>query len=281
MFSTLRNRFGIPGVISVIALVFAMIGGAYAASNNGSDNGATASAKKKAPKGPKGAKGATGPTGPAGPAGPAGAKGDAGANGSNGAAGATGTTGVDGKSITTAAAVPSECPVVGGVKVEVEGVPSSKKAICNGKEGSPWTAGGTLPPGETLTGAWSAIAPRETIVNFETEKSTLTADGVTVQAPISFPIPLATATEATYVGKASSAPGCPGIVSGVPTADPGNLCVYTSFQAPAKPDPAVLIIQPIGLLLGASTSGAILQYTCESSTCTLLGSWAVTAPTEA
>ena len=32
MFSTLRTRFGIPGVISVIALVFAMFGGAYAAS---------------------------------------------------------------------------------------------------------------------------------------------------------------------------------------------------------------------------------------------------------
>ena len=31
MFSLLRNRFGIPGVISVVVLVFAMSGGAFAA----------------------------------------------------------------------------------------------------------------------------------------------------------------------------------------------------------------------------------------------------------
>ena len=91
MFSTLRTRFGIPGVISVIALVFAMFGGAYAASSSSGGGKATASAKaKKGPRGPKGPKGATGP------AGPAGAKGDAGANGSNGTAGATGATGAAG-----------------------------------------------------------------------------------------------------------------------------------------------------------------------------------------
>jgi hypothetical protein len=94
MFSTLRTRFGIPGVISVIALVFAMFGGAYAASNSSNAGKATASAKaKKGPRGPKGATGPAGPAGAQGPAGPAGAKGDAGANGSNGAAGATGPEG--------------------------------------------------------------------------------------------------------------------------------------------------------------------------------------------
>jgi hypothetical protein len=51
MFSTLRNRFGIPGVISVIALVFAMLGGAYAANNSSGGGKATASAKVK--KGPR------------------------------------------------------------------------------------------------------------------------------------------------------------------------------------------------------------------------------------
>jgi hypothetical protein len=121
MFSTLRTRFGIPGVISVIALVFAMFGGAYAASNSSNNGKATASAKAK--KGPRGPKGATGPAGPAGAQGPAGAKGDAGANGSNGAAGATGPTGAKG---------------------------------ATGAEGSPWTAGGTLPAGKTETGTWVA-----------------------------------------------------------------------------------------------------------------------------
>jgi len=53
MLSPLRNRFGIPGVISVIALVFAMFGGAYAASNSGdgptASGKATASAKRGKP----------------------------------------------------------------------------------------------------------------------------------------------------------------------------------------------------------------------------------------
>ena len=99
MFSLLRNRFGIPGIISVIALVFAMAGGAFAAGNlksNGSD--ATASAKGK-----QGPRGKTGKTGPAGPQGPAGPKGDTGATGATGSAGtagvvgATGATGAAGK----------------------------------------------------------------------------------------------------------------------------------------------------------------------------------------
>ena len=42
MLSPLRNRFGIPGVISVIALVFAMFGGAYAATNSNDGGKATA-----------------------------------------------------------------------------------------------------------------------------------------------------------------------------------------------------------------------------------------------
>src|SRR5260221_553574 len=79
MFSPLSNRFGIPGVISVIALVFAMLGGAYAASSN--SGGGKASASAKAKKGPRGPKGATGPAGPAGPPGPASAQREAGPDG--------------------------------------------------------------------------------------------------------------------------------------------------------------------------------------------------------
>src|SRR5438128_9675848 len=148
MFSTLRTRFGIPGVISVIALVFAMFGGAYAASNSASGGKATASAKAK--KGPRGPKGATGPAGPQGPAGLQGPKGDSGAPGSNGAPGAAG------KSVVIGNAAPG-CDF-GGKSVEVEGNAASKKEICNGEEGpagSPWTLEGTLPSGSTETGAYS------------------------------------------------------------------------------------------------------------------------------
>jgi hypothetical protein len=97
MLSPLRNRFGIPGVISVIALVFAMFGGAYAATNNGGK--ATASAKGK--PGPRGRTGKPGPTGPAGPAGsqgPAGPAGAAGKNGENGKPGPAGPQGIPGPS---------------------------------------------------------------------------------------------------------------------------------------------------------------------------------------
>jgi hypothetical protein len=110
-----REPFGKAGLtVAILALVFAMVGGAYAAGK------LTSKQKKEVEKIAKKFQG----TGPAGAAGPAGAKGDNGSNGSNG------DTGPQGK----------------------EG-PQGKQGI-QGKEGSPWTASGTLPPGETETGYW-------------------------------------------------------------------------------------------------------------------------------
>jgi hypothetical protein len=99
MFSFTRRslRPSPAGVIAVIALVFAMAGGAFAASG-GSNGFATASAKKavKGPPGPRGPKGATGATGaiglpgatgPAGPIGPQGPEGKVGSQGQKGEAG--------------------------------------------------------------------------------------------------------------------------------------------------------------------------------------------------
>ncbi len=159
MFSPLRNRFGIPGVISVIALVFAMLGGAYAANNSSGGGKATASAKAK--KGPRGPKGATGPAGPAGAQGPAGANGKDGANGANGSNGASGT---NGKSVVTATLNPGQGGCAeGGASVEVSGESATKKSVCNGEEGpagnagtpgSPWVVG-TAPTGALLKGVWT------------------------------------------------------------------------------------------------------------------------------
>src|SRR5690349_13719249 len=94
MFAFLRNCFGIPGVISVIALVFAMLGGAYAANHPGSSQeGASASAKsKRGHKGHRGPKGPTGAQGPKGDPGPQGPKGDTGPSGAPGKDGETGFT---------------------------------------------------------------------------------------------------------------------------------------------------------------------------------------------
>jgi hypothetical protein len=119
MFSSMSRRISPAGVVAVVALVFAMIGGAYAASG-----GLTGKQKKEVKKIAKSfqGKGPTGPAGPAGSAGAVGAKGDAGANGVTGPAGPAGPEGKQGE---------------------------------EGPEGSPWTAGGTLPKEKTETGVWS------------------------------------------------------------------------------------------------------------------------------
>jgi Collagen triple helix repeat (20 copies) len=121
MFNRIHQKLGTAGfVISIVALVAALTGGAYAAGGltKSQEKQVTKIAQKEAKK----YAGKQGPAGPAGPGGAAGAKGDAGARGDAGATGAPGTSGVPG---------------------------------APGKEGSPWTAGGTLPIGNTETGTWT------------------------------------------------------------------------------------------------------------------------------
>jgi len=226
MFSTLRTRFGIPGVISVIALVFAMFGGAYAASNSSGGGKATASAKaKKGPRGPKGATGPAGPVGPAGPAGlagPAGPKGDTGAKGEKGDPGTDGTDGVDGepgKSVKATAIAEGEetaCEGQGGVEYEVD-ESAEPTEICNGKPGEPWALGG-LPKGATETGVWTFDA------------SEASAAGGRVFVPISFPVPLRQKiTDEANIHFVETTPDatCPGTVT-EPKAPEGMLCIYVN-----------------------------------------------------
>jgi hypothetical protein len=262
MFSTLRTRFGIPGVISVIALVFAMFGGAYAASNSASGGKATASAKAK--KGPKGPKGATGPAGPQGPAGPAGAKGDSGSNGAPGPAGVspTGTEFSGSKS--------GHC-TEGGVEFKGD----NTTYACNGEEGSPWSVGGTLPSGRTETGTWNIAG----------------SEGGYYTADISFPIPLKedgigqgfafnlAQTENEEFGDS----GCTGTVDD-PTAPPGTLCVYTGFSLITQGVTEALEIRlpNSNFENGYGKTGAIVwgvePTLAGGSNANLEGTWAVTAP---
>ncbi len=315
MFSPLRNRFGIPGVISVIALVFAMFGGAYAATDSSDDGKATASAKgKRGPKGPKGAKGAkgdTGPAGPAGPQGPAGAKGDAGSNGSNGT---DGQDGEDGTSVTSeefTGTKEGKCVGAGGSKFVSA---SGNTFACNGKEGSPWTAGGFLPSKKSMTGTWAVGSGGLGQVNFEAET---TAGVATQYVPISFPLPLEEAPELTVVwlsygpqGEPFEASeveeileegaehGCPGFDGSVPLADPGHLCVYASktnflkpggtgipntIRSPSEPDQIytggafIPTANGAGITAGVNQVGTALKMNCEAQTCEGIGAWAVTA----
>jgi hypothetical protein len=268
MFSTLRTRFGIPGVISVIALVFAMFGGAYAASNSSGGGKATASAKaKKGPRGPKGPKGDPGPAGPQGPAGPAGAKGDTGAPGSNGTNGAPGT---NGKSVSEAAATPAECGgVAGGVKYTLD----TTTTVCVGKDGEDGVLqpGETLRPGTTETGVWRLIDTEE---EFK-------------YATVSFAIPLSEedAENMSFESRAVEAEpsaNCPGSAAN-PQAEPGYLCAYasafeTNFQG--IPTEGAFKLTNSGEQRGVSSAGAVLFFPDETSpeNAHAFGTFAVTAP---
>jgi hypothetical protein len=250
MFSTLRNRFGIPGVISVIALVFAMFGGAYAASNSSNNGKATASAKaKKGPRGPKGATGPAGPAGAQGPAGPAGAKGDAGANGSNGAAGPTGPTGAKGATGATGAA---------------------------GQTG--FTE--TLPSGKTETGVWSVtIAPNasEPEVPISFPIPVAKAGGFT---SVHF------FTREQVEKEEFGTSGCKWELE-EPEARPeatqaGTLCIFTQDEELSEVG-AAPGIHPIGEFAagGFGPAGAYIRFVTGSSNVSFqyaLGAWAVTAP---
>src|SRR5262249_32005248 len=96
-----------------------------------------------------------------------------------------GAKGSNGSSVTNTA-VPAgdaaKCEERGGAEFKV-GV-SAATFACNGKEGSPWTAGGTLPPAAIEAGGWSvygSLAQRDS--------------SGSMYAPISFPIKLATSLE--------------------------------------------------------------------------------------
>lgn len=283
MFSTLRTRFGIPGVISVIALVFAMFGGAYAASNSSGGGKATASAKAK--KGPRGPKGATGPAGAQGPAGP---KGDAGANGSNGAAGKDGA-GVTSKTLSTSS---TTCNHQGGSEFTSA---SGTTTACNGAKGEPgepgepWTVGGTLPEGATLTGTYGPPHSFETVI---ATTHIWMQEGTSYQQPISFNIPLSVAPAFIVVPAEpnpqggppvfGTANGCPGVINGIPSADSGKFCVYEdpsnfplelvslTVSDPTQEDkPGV---GPAGTLLEASCAAGVTLGLCKGAA----GIWAVT-----
>jgi Collagen triple helix repeat (20 copies) len=286
MFSTLRNRFGIPGVISVIALVFALVGGAFAANDLGSDKGATASAKKakKGATGPRGPKGATGAAGPAGPVGPAGPAGAAGANGEKGA---TGTAGTNGKSVTVTEIETGEpeCEQRGGAELKQEGAGSGIE-ICNGEdgeEGKPWTAGGKLPVGSTETGAWFAGPSK---------------GAEEIHAAISFSLPLAgeldlggspTTSKVHFIFKngqefnesepaVEASVHCLGTAAN-PKADSGHLCVYVGFESSAVFAEGIAnaaIRKITSQEGGASTAGASVSPFAEAAGATIKGSWAVT-----
>lgn len=259
MFSMFRHRLGAPGVISVIALVFAMMGGAYAANSNSGKATASKSKAKKGPAGPRGPKGATGATGPTGATG---ATGPAGANGKDGAAGA------NGKSVEVLAGA-AGCGTPGGSTVQIEGESSTAQEVCNGEEGSPWTAGGVLPPEQTETGF---IADRGT-------------GAVAIQ--ISFSIPLPAAIDSNHVKIVNVGDPvpveCAGGTAANPKAAPGYLCAYNSTYSEKFESETEAKLTNVTNPLdsgndGAATTGALVFTEAFEPFDTIGASYAVTAP---
>ena len=262
MLKALRTKFGIPGVVSVAALVFAMFGGAYAASDDGGGNqtSAKASATAKVKKGPRGPRGPKGPAGPAGAAGP------------KGEPGAAGAAGPAGKSVQVADE-PGACQGRGGVGVQVEGVPTSKKVVCNGEEGPSWTEAGVLPSGETLFGTWGEFQPsqgnRTAAISFP-----LLVDPA--PTPVFVPVPTGTTEEREQKEDEAEDKGCAGTAP-APTAAPGTLCVYASNSQGVEGSG---FFGPIagGYEPGAvSKAGTLLVFGCGDTCGFPGGTWAVTA----
>jgi hypothetical protein len=276
MYKRLKEPFGKAGlIVAAIALVFALVGGAYAASDG--NPLASSSKGKQGKQGKPGKPGPAGPQGPQGPVGPQGPKGDPGAAGTNG------TNGEDGESVKLAAA--GAC-AAGGTKLTVG---ASSQEVCNGEngadgldgedgedgeeglEGSPWTAGGTLPSGSVETGTWAfnhSVEKITTEVEGNKEEITI-GDGEQIRVPISFPIPLgaALAPEKIHISSdADFATFCEGAVGAPKPVNSGELCIYenpqelvsgTSFEKACKLNEAAVNCPTGG---GASRPGAYLLF---------------------
>ncbi len=225
MFSVLGRRVGFGNVVLVFVLVFAMSGGAFAASKF-----LITSTKQISPKVLKALSGKRGPAGPQGVAGAVGAQGAAGPAGKDGAAGKEGLQGKEGP----------------------QGQPGEK-----GVEGSPWAVGGTLPSGKTLTGDWSVYTEGSGSAHVQA------TDSVSFGLPLAS-VPAAHYIredgkepffdEATKKEGEREQSACPGSAAS-PKAVAGNLCVYASDEENVlkEPLPGVEIIYPDICSLASAT----------------------------
>jgi hypothetical protein len=273
----LKEPFGKAGLtVAVLALVLAMVGGAYAAGglSKAQEKQVTKIAKKYAGK--PGSDGATGPAGPAGPPGP-------------GKDGTNGTNGTNGKTV-----LHGTTPPAAGTGTEGDFYIDTSADKIYGPKTATWGSGTSLkgetgfteilPPGKTETGAWVAN-PQE---------------GVEDYIPISFNIPLASPLGEGRVHHilpngeesclASGAEGEPATCNGSsrpplkclgsaqePTAVEGNFCVYTGENFSGNVEVKNVFL-PYGFVsLGIGTAGGSLLVDGTGTPTLATGAWAVTA----
>jgi hypothetical protein len=242
----MRRRITYANITATLALVFAMSGGALAATHY-----LINSTKQISPKVLKALKGKAGPTGPIGPqglkgepGGPTGATGPQGPKGETGATGVTGLTGAPGK--------------------EGKEGPEGPEGF-EGPEGPEGKYPTVLPAGETESGAWG---------------SGNTAGGKAQYRTVtSFPIPLPGGLEPSHVVYVSgtSATHC----GGDGLAEAGYLCVYQRFKenatTPASSD--IFNVDEGGKPEGVGIHGFGITLQSEGAGLTSVsGTWAVTAP---
>jgi hypothetical protein len=280
MLSALRKQITPATILAFVALVFAITGGAFAASGTGGNAPAKANASsthstlvasaskakpkaKAGPRGPAGAKGATGATGPAGAPGPAGATGPGGPQGAQGPAGTNGMNGTNGEK---------------GEK-GLKGTTGEK-----GPEGALGTAGVTLPSKASETGVF---------VLGETPETGGASLG---KIAISFTIPLAAPLDnvsgcgttgkpacAVHIFEGSTLPtGCTAtIANGKITelkAEPGNLCIHLSAGSAHVTASELLPFDLETEEEGAGRTGTILATGVIPAEASAQGTWVVTAP---
>ncbi len=270
MFNRIHQKLGTAGfIISIVALVAALGGGAYAASG-----GLNGKQKKEVEKIAKKYAGKPGAAGATGPAGAPGAKGEAGAAGAAGSDGAAGTS-VTSKAIPTSSAT---CNHHGGSEFTSAG--GTTTTACNGEQGepgetgSPWSEGGTLPSEATETGTYFAGA----------EGNGSIFGGVMKE--ISFPVPLeapiASGAVVYYDGQGSVPADCEnpehaGSATALnPEAKPGFLCVFQNIGSDFKFEEASTTAGP-----EVGPAGTFLLFSLEGSSAAeryVGGTWAVTAP---
>jgi hypothetical protein len=239
MFQSVNRRVSATGVLVVIALVFALTGGAYAAKKYLITSTAQISPKVlKAIKGKNGANGVAGLAGQAGAQGPAGAKGDTGGAGAEGKVGPEGKIGPEGK----------------------EG-PEGKV----GPEGKPGPFTETLPTGGVLTGTW--------IVTTGASKEGST----TISFPFQLKARLDEA-HVNYVTiadleKEEIPQGCGGTAE-APVAEAGFLCVFEGkHSAPRGSATNVSFIAPDESKLGTGVTGCLLSIEAENTESRFIGTW--------
>jgi hypothetical protein len=281
---SIREPFGKAGLtVAILALVLAMVGGAYAA------GGLTKSQEKQVKKiakkyaGKPGAAGVNGTNGATGPQGPA---------GSNGT-GTPGSPGTNGNTVLSGPGAPSggvagDFYIKTGAEPEIFGPktaswPGSGTKLKGpvGPEGVCSTSSCHLPTNVTETGEWYMV-PQKVEKGFAEGEAPVKTT-ISFNIPLSAPIANHQANPAGYPAGASTEEieHCPGSVT-EPKAASGYLCVYTESISPVFAG----FVQAPGIENsngegGSDTFGAHLLGLPASagpfpSTFTGIGSWAVT-----